>query len=100
MSVRQLVRNRLTKVDEKIAEMKRFRNELAIFINDLEKIKTSDAVICGLIRNSDISSKRILNIKTFYAKQVLKIFPVRDGHAFVAESMLFRKLGVLEFYFE
>lgn len=57
-SVRQLVQKRLAEVDEQIIEMKRFRSDLAAFINNSEKTETSDAVICGLIENSGISSKQ------------------------------------------
>ena len=52
--VRQIVRQRLAELDERMAQMRRYRKELAEALEEWEKVKESKGHICGLIEASEI----------------------------------------------
>ncbi len=56
-NVRRIVYERLKEVDEKIEEMKQFRNDLTNVVRGWDKKTTSDSVICSLIEGSDLDFK-------------------------------------------
>lgn len=53
-NVKNIVHKRLEEVDEKIAQMKQFRNDLTNVVKDWKLKKPSDSVVCNLIEESDI----------------------------------------------
>lgn len=56
-SVRSIVHTRLREVAKKIEEMNRFRNELTEVVKAWDGKKPCEAVICGLIEESDVKVK-------------------------------------------
>jgi len=52
--VREIVRNRLAELDERMREMKRYRNELATALNEWEQRGDVDGHVCGLIEGSNL----------------------------------------------
>lgn len=52
--VREIVRRRLQELDERMAQMRRFRKELAEALEEWEKVKESKGHICGLIERTSI----------------------------------------------
>lgn len=63
--VRDVVRNRLRDLDERMAEMRRYRKELAAALAEWDMVGESKGHICGLIETAEIKSKapRISRIK-------------------------------------
>ena len=64
--VRQVVRRRLEELDEKLKQMRRYRNELAKNLEEWERIGEKKGHVCGLIESSKIEqgreNKRKLNL--------------------------------------
>jgi DNA-binding transcriptional MerR regulator len=52
--VREIVRRRLEELDERMREMRRYRNELAKTLAEWERVGRAPGHICGLIEGSDI----------------------------------------------
>jgi MerR family transcriptional regulator, copper efflux regulator len=52
--VREIVRRRLAELDERVREMRRYRNELAQTLAEWERAGRAPGHICGLIEGSDI----------------------------------------------
>lgn len=52
--VRQIVRRRLQELDERMAQMKLYRKELAGALEEWEKVEEAKGHICGLIERTDI----------------------------------------------
>lgn len=52
--VREIVRNRLAELDERMREMKRYRNELATALTEWEQSGDVDGHVCGLIEGSNL----------------------------------------------
>ncbi|CAN5391393.1 Zn(2+)-responsive transcriptional regulator [soil metagenome] len=69
--VREFVRTRLSKLDERIDQMVRYRAKLTAELKEWDKIGHSDGNVCGLIENSDIESG-IDEKKTLGRKKVVE----------------------------
>jgi len=54
--VREIVRRRLTELDERMREMRRYRKELAQTLADWDKVGRAPGHICGLIEASEIEN--------------------------------------------
>jgi DNA-binding transcriptional MerR regulator len=54
--VREIVRRRLTELDERMREMRRYRKELAQTLEDWDKVGRAPGHICGLIEASEIEN--------------------------------------------
>jgi DNA-binding transcriptional MerR regulator len=54
--VRDVVRNRLRELDERMAEMRRYRKELAAALAEWDQIGESRGHICGFIETAEIKS--------------------------------------------
>ena len=52
--VREIVRHRLAELDERMREMKRYRNELATALTQWDKNGDVDGHVCGLIEGSNL----------------------------------------------
>jgi DNA-binding transcriptional MerR regulator len=52
--VREIVRQRLQELDERMAQMQRYRKELATALEEWEKVGESKGHVCGLIEKTDI----------------------------------------------
>jgi MerR family transcriptional regulator, copper efflux regulator len=52
--VREIVRQRLKELDERMAQMRRYRKELAGALDEWEKVEESKGHICGLIEKTRI----------------------------------------------
>ncbi len=52
--VRDIVRRRLSELDERMREMKRYRNELATALEQWDRVGDADGHICGLIEGSHL----------------------------------------------
>lgn len=52
--VREIVRQRLLELDERMAQMRRYRKELATALEEWDKIEESEGHICGLIESTEI----------------------------------------------
>jgi DNA-binding transcriptional MerR regulator len=52
--VREIVRQRLEELDERMAQMRRYRKELATTLEEWEKMEESKGHVCGLIEGADI----------------------------------------------
>jgi MerR family copper efflux transcriptional regulator len=52
--VREIVRQRLQELDERMTQMRRYRKELGAALAEWDKADTSDGDICGLIEGTDI----------------------------------------------
>lgn len=56
--VREIVRRRLTELDERLREMRRYRNELSATLDEWDEKGAADGEICGLIEGSIIESEQ------------------------------------------
>ncbi len=54
--VREIVRCRLTELDERMREMRRYRKELAQTLEEWDKVGRAPGHICGLIEASEIEN--------------------------------------------
>lgn len=54
--VREIVRRRLEELDERMREMRRYRNELAKTLAEWEQVGRAPGHICGLIEMADIKN--------------------------------------------
>jgi MerR family copper efflux transcriptional regulator len=54
--VREIVRRRLTEIDERMREMRRYRKELAQTLEEWDKVGRAPGHICGLIEASEIEN--------------------------------------------
>lgn len=54
--VREIVRRRLDKLDERMREMKRYRKELAATLEEWDKVGRAPGHICGLIEATEIEN--------------------------------------------
>jgi DNA-binding transcriptional MerR regulator len=54
--VREMARRKLTELDERLRELRRYRNELARVLCDWDERGEEEGRICGLIEGSTISS--------------------------------------------
>lgn len=52
--VREIVRRRLDELDERMAQMRRYRKELAATLEEWEKVEDSKGHVCGLIEGTTI----------------------------------------------
>lgn len=52
--VRELVRLRLQELDERMQQMQRYRQELAVTLDEWDEVGASQGYICGLIEGSNI----------------------------------------------
>lgn len=52
--VREVVRQRLQELDERMAQMRLYRKELATVLEGWEKVEESSGHVCGLIEKTDI----------------------------------------------
>lgn len=52
--VREIVRQRLQELDERMAQMRLYRKELAAALEEWEKVKESKGHVCGLIEGTNI----------------------------------------------
>jgi MerR family copper efflux transcriptional regulator len=52
--VRQIVRQRLSELDERMAQMKQYRKELAAALEEWEQVEESKGHVCGLIEKTNI----------------------------------------------
>ncbi|MCA1635086.1 MAG: heavy metal-responsive transcriptional regulator [Acidobacteria bacterium] len=52
--VREIVRRRLQELDERMREMKRYRNELAAALDEWDESGDVEGHICGLIEGTDL----------------------------------------------
>ena len=55
--VREIVRRRLDQLDERMREMKRYRNELAKALNEWDEVGDVPGHVCGLIEGSQIQHR-------------------------------------------
>jgi DNA-binding transcriptional MerR regulator len=58
--VREIVRRRLQELDERMAQMRRYRREVAAALAEWDKIGESEGHICGLIEGSNIEPMTLL----------------------------------------
>jgi len=56
--VREVVRQRLAELDERMAQMQRYRDELAATLNDWDERGNADGHFCGLIEESHINTSK------------------------------------------
>jgi len=56
--VREVVRQRLAELDERMAQMQRYRDELAATLNDWDACGEADGHFCGLIEDSHINASK------------------------------------------
>ena len=63
--VRAIVRHRLEELDERMKEMKRYRNELSKTLEEWERIGDAPGHVCGLIESTRIvpSKRRLAGLK-------------------------------------
>lgn len=54
--VREIVRARLMETDERIKEMRRYRNELAAALAIWDEAGDMDGLVCGLIENTNVEN--------------------------------------------
>ncbi len=54
--VREIVRRRLSELDERMREMKRYRKELAETLEEWDKVGRAPGHICGLIETTEIEN--------------------------------------------
>ena len=54
--VREIVRRRLTELDERLREMKRYRQELAQTLEEWDEVGRAPGHICGLIETAEIEN--------------------------------------------
>lgn len=54
--VREIVRRRLQELDERMAQMRRYRQELSAALEEWDKAKRLEGDICGLIEGTDIEN--------------------------------------------
>lgn len=54
--VREVVRRRLRELDERMAEMRRYRRELAAALAEWDETGESEGHVCGLIEGAEIKS--------------------------------------------
>lgn len=54
MHVREIVRRRLDELDERMAQMRRYRKELAAQLEQWEKVEEAKGHVCGLIEGAQI----------------------------------------------
>lgn len=54
--VREIVRRRLSELDERMREMRRYRKELAQTLEDWDKVGRAPGHICGLIEATEIEN--------------------------------------------
>lgn len=52
--VREIVRHRLEELDERMAQMRRYRKELAAALEGWEQVEESKGHVCGLIEGAEI----------------------------------------------
>jgi DNA-binding transcriptional MerR regulator len=52
--VREVVRQRLQELDERMAQMRRYRKELSTVLEEWEEVEESRGHVCGLIERADI----------------------------------------------
>jgi DNA-binding transcriptional MerR regulator len=52
--VREVVRRRLVELDEKLKQMKKYRNELATALSEWDELGEAEGHVCGLIESSHI----------------------------------------------
>lgn len=52
--VREIVRQRLLELDERMAQMRRYRKELAAALEEWDEIEESEGHVCGLIERTEI----------------------------------------------
>lgn len=71
--VREIVRQRLVELDARLAQMRRYRKELAAALSEWEKAGDTEGHICGLIEGTTIRH------------------PVADGRIFKSDVRLKRK---------
>lgn len=57
--VREIVRQRLQEVDQRLAEMQQYRNELADNLAQWEQLGAAEGHVCGLIEGTTIASTTI-----------------------------------------
>lgn len=55
--VREIVRRRLEELDERMAQMRRYRRELAVALEEWEQVEESKGHICGLIEGTRMEHK-------------------------------------------
>jgi DNA-binding transcriptional MerR regulator len=55
--VREIVRQRLQELDERMREMRRYRNELAQALREWDEVGDKDGHICGLIEGTHIEHR-------------------------------------------
>lgn len=56
--VREVVRQRLAELDQRLAQMQRYRDELAETLNDWDERGDAEGHFCGLIEESHISTNK------------------------------------------
>jgi DNA-binding transcriptional MerR regulator len=56
--VRETVRRRLAELDEQMAQIRRYRNALAVTLKQWDEKGFADGDFCGLIESSDLSAMR------------------------------------------
>ena len=61
--VREIVRQRLAELDEKMREIKRYRKELAQTLEEWDKVGRAPGHICGLIETAEIENPLIATRK-------------------------------------
>lgn len=54
--VREIVRRKLAELDERMKEMRRYRNELAAALAEWDETKEQEGEVCGLIEHTEIAS--------------------------------------------
>ncbi|MBS1811215.1 MAG: heavy metal-responsive transcriptional regulator [Acidobacteria bacterium] len=62
-SVREIVQKRLTELDERMAQMRRYRRELATTLAEWDATGDKDGMICGLIEGTSIASAQPIEQK-------------------------------------
>ena len=54
--VREIVRRKLAELDERMKEMRRYRNELAAALAEWDETEQQEGEVCGLIEHTEIAS--------------------------------------------
>lgn len=72
--VREIVRQRLRELDERMAQMRRYRKELATALEEWDEIEESEGHVCGLIERTEIqhplsTSRSITDLKARQRKK-------------------------------
>ena len=62
--VREIVRHRLDELDEKLRQMRKYRNELAKALKEWDALGERKGHVCGLIENTHIENETRNNGKT------------------------------------